>query len=341
MRWVVDARNHIEKVGDLDLESTARVSLIDSWLPRPVLELLVPPLLPPDLIAASFAKEDLPQKVREDGLLRVARRWVTRSLPDWELIDACAHAWSVLDQLVCDAEAKFRGGLADPVAGFARRPCMVLRPDARTATIHLASNTFVEHQSVFTPVSANDREAAAERYGAIGNIPKPEDSLGGRVRWYHAIARIILVKDGQASSVAFVMRNGRRVHMTSFEAEDQQEKYLLMEKLAQLVVASGGDEVILTSEMWTAQYVPPTDQGFHLRAAQRDDRGEVLNTLGANASGAVVATASVFTRVDDRIVLEEPVSSSPPVALLLVPVLKAWGLDPLRGGRIVTRSQGP
>lgn len=341
MRWAVEARNHIEKVGDLDLHSTARVLLIDSWLPGPVLELQVPALLPPDLIAARFAEEDLPPRVREEGLLRVTRRWVTASLPDWEVIDACAHTWSVLGQLVRDAEERFRGGSADPIASFERRPCMVLGPDARTATIHLASNTFVEHQSVVSPVSVADREAAEERYGAVGSIPKPEDSLEGRVRWYHEIARIMLAKDGRAASVAFVMRKGRRVHMASIDAEDQQEKYLLMEQLAKLVVASGGDEVILTSEAWIAQRVPPTDGRFHLRAAQREDRGEGLQTLGADASGGVIASTSVFARVDNGIVLGESITATPPVALLLGPVLKAWGLDPLRGGHITTGDKEP
>jgi hypothetical protein len=37
MNWLKDARNHVEKVGGLAITSTARVEIVASWLPGPVL----------------------------------------------------------------------------------------------------------------------------------------------------------------------------------------------------------------------------------------------------------------------------------------------------------------
>ncbi len=49
MKWAVEARNRIEKVGDLDLQSTARLSITASWLAAPYDDFEIPPLIPPVL----------------------------------------------------------------------------------------------------------------------------------------------------------------------------------------------------------------------------------------------------------------------------------------------------
>jgi hypothetical protein len=85
MRWSVEARNHIEKQGDLDLRSTARVSVLASWLETPFVEFDIPPLVPPEAIAIAMAPRDIPDKIRREGVFTVERRWVTTSLPDHEL----------------------------------------------------------------------------------------------------------------------------------------------------------------------------------------------------------------------------------------------------------------
>jgi hypothetical protein len=58
MRWAVEARTHIEKQGDLEMKTTARVSVVASWLPAPYDELEVPPLVAPGQIAEQLAVRD-------------------------------------------------------------------------------------------------------------------------------------------------------------------------------------------------------------------------------------------------------------------------------------------
>lgn len=90
LRWLVDARNRIEKQGDLELRSTARVSVIASWLPAPYDDFDMPPLLPPAAIAFILAARGIPDEIRDEGILKVERRWVSGGLPDLELLDGCA-----------------------------------------------------------------------------------------------------------------------------------------------------------------------------------------------------------------------------------------------------------
>jgi hypothetical protein len=175
MRWVVDARNHIEKVGDLELKSTARATVVADWLESPVTEFEVPPLMPPHLIAQGIADGELPERIRKEGILRVERRWVAPDLPDWELLDASSHAWAFLDSVLIDAEAEFLGDEPDQDRfRIARLDCMTAGPEARTATLHLASGDFreletKEHRTTEPQlVDARPNQCRARRTNATG-----------------------------------------------------------------------------------------------------------------------------------------------------------------------------
>ena len=342
MRWLVEARNHIEKIGDLELRSTARVSVTVSWDDAPVDDFDVPPLMPPHLIAEAISQRDIPDQVRRDGVLRVERRWVAPDLPDKEVLDACAHGWGFLDGLLEDAESRFLGRPADSEPLQVRRPeCMTFGPDARSALLHMASGAFMERESVPHLPSEDELATVEERYGdAIRAIPRENDTLRGRVRWYHELARVLLVRDGHHISVAFIRRHGSTIRTVELTPEDQQQKYLLMDQLASEVEATGADEIVFTSEVWFAPHVPPDDPRFGLRAEQREDRREALSTLGATREGELASLHSTFTRDGQRIVLVEPVETVVSIALSIRPVLKVWGIDPLTHDES-SRESGP
>jgi hypothetical protein len=111
--------------------------------------------------------------------------------------------------------------------------------------------------------------------------------------------------------------------------EDQQDKYVLMQKLARSVQATGADEVILTGEIWVAPHVELDDPRFDLRAGQRDDRTEALSTTGANSAGELVDLHTAFTRTDSGLVLSDVAPAAPLMFLFLRPVLLVWGIDPI------------
>jgi len=96
MNWLNDARTQIEHLGDLDLASTATVSVIASWMDGPYSQFEIPPHVGPERIAADIQTADLPDQVRKEGLLKVERRWVSSDLPEHELTDVCAHGYGVV-----------------------------------------------------------------------------------------------------------------------------------------------------------------------------------------------------------------------------------------------------
>lgn len=105
MRWMVDARNKIEKQGDLEAHSFVRAEIVASYLNNgPVRD--VPAKLfegPGVILKAIPRKSDLGEHIRKFGTLRIQRRWVENSLPDYELLDAVAIAYGKIAGVVHDA----------------------------------------------------------------------------------------------------------------------------------------------------------------------------------------------------------------------------------------------
>jgi len=155
MRWLKDARNFVEKEGDLELHSRARVTLLGGPGEPPQADMDVHPLLTQQEIAQLLAPR-FPQAASSGGLLAVERRWVAATLPEHELLDALAYGYGVVAQVVADAHKQCnvlmqtfgdeahedRPRRRSQLGG--RLSCMVAHAKLRTAYLHLADETIIE-----------------------------------------------------------------------------------------------------------------------------------------------------------------------------------------------------
>ncbi len=324
LRWLVEARNRIEKEGDLELRSTARVSLIASWLPAPYDEFDVPPLLPPHAIAAVLAERDIPKEVRDTGVLKVERSWVAATLPDRELLEACAHVYKILDALLGEAETRYGPGpAASPDERARNLEGLIAAPAVRTAFLHLGTGELVSVGRGPAPALADPDQTVRDRYGDLFARPFPGASFEERCRSHHEIGRRMLAIDGHHQTIAILLRGGMRVGITALDIEDQQAKYLVMDELAEMVARNSADEVILSTEVWMAVQLPEGDAQAHKRAANREDRTEALVTHAVARSGDSLTLMTPFSRDGTRIVLG-PVQSDPTFPLALQPILGVW-----------------
>jgi len=327
LRWAHDARTEIEKVGDLDLNSTARVSVMASWDLPPVNEFEVPPLEPPHVIAMHIAARSIPAQLRDTGVLLVERRWVAASLPNRELLDACAYVYAAVARIVRDAEQQFGPGrkarAIDPAP-----ECMEAGPQARSAILHLASGKFLSLGVRYEEHKESDDEEAEARYGEmLRSIPKSGDTFAGRVKWLHEAARGMFLRDGGHITVAFLIREGQRVATMQIDAEDQQEKYILLNDLGRRAASSGADEVIITAESWMASLLPESDLDTAIRPAQRKDRGEAVLTQALTRDGQTATLVSPVIRSGERIELGDVAEASDARPLNLMPTWRAWHGD--------------
>jgi hypothetical protein len=97
MTWARDSRNTIEKVGDLQLHSSLSTTLVIGYLEEADIRVEVGR---EELVRANakrlirFAEKALPSNVSRDAVVRIERKWIANTLPDWELLTALAYVYS-------------------------------------------------------------------------------------------------------------------------------------------------------------------------------------------------------------------------------------------------------
>ena len=314
MTWLRDARNHVEKRGDLDLSSTARVRLVVDWRAQPEFEMEVSPLAGADEIASVLPVEVLPQELKDDGLVEVERRWVSKDLPGSELAEACAHGYGVMATILAEAHERVgikmrtfggetHGGehvRVDHLGG--RLPCMVIEDSNRVARLHLASGMLLERQTEsisFDPEGDGPEfEKHAARMLLSRDALSPPESgdvldLGAK---FSRMARALLAHEGRHFPIAILFdANLRPLRPIGLAFEGQAEKMMAIRRVAEAVDELRAESVILINEAWQAP--GPVDQhGNVVRAELRDDRTETLVVLVASRDGRLRVYNTPFTR---------------------------------------------
>lgn len=315
MKWLVTARNAIEKEGDLDTRSIARISLAATDGEQVLANLDVPPLLSPSEAAERIRLPELPSALQKHGVMVIERRWTVTELPDDELLDVLAHCYGVLASIVteaherCGVQMRTFGGeahggrhtrLAHPSG---RLPCMVTTQEMRSAYWHLGQDTLIEY-------GRRDLTRTREQLEALGpNIDReyghltkhhrlvPGMPLSERARVMHEWGKQILKVDRYHRSLAWMFRGENAVpQVHAMDPEDQQDKIMMIRLLARDIEEAGADGLIFTAETWHAPEVPSDDPRFDLRAGEREDRLEALVTYALVRGGPHQMFFTPFSR---------------------------------------------
>lgn len=118
MSWARDARNVIEKEGDLEMKSTLRATVLFSYIADEDMAIEVSRQ---ELLQANvdrllqFARRKLPPGVADAAVLKIQRRWVANSLPDHELIYALTYVYSQVHGVCRSLAAHLRTALDSSV----------------------------------------------------------------------------------------------------------------------------------------------------------------------------------------------------------------------------------
>lgn len=338
LRWSVGARNRIVKEGDLATASTARVAVIKDYGEPPILDVNVPPLQTTEEIATNIAHEAIPET--EEGLLRVERRWVAENLPDRELLDALAHAYGVLSQLVEDAHAQAgvtgartfvreKDGELRPFTGptehlAGRLPCMVLTVQHRTVWIDLKTkDILIPTASQLPPQPPEIAKELSERYRvSMDDLVTAERSEGvrGVAEFFFELARVMLKTDGYHIPMAFLILPNGDMQQCVIPAASVTEQRLVWTRMAEEVERIGATAVISISETWGAPY---DSEHPNRPPAASPSRFEGLELAVLSLAGDEFIFVCRFERADGGIELgdTEEVSGS---AAFLDPVRRVW-----------------
>jgi hypothetical protein len=287
MRWMQNARNKIEKEGDLEAHSMVRAEIIASYLEGQSPRIEVPAKLfdSPAALLKGIPTAVLRDHVMKHGILRIERRWVENTLPDHELLDAVAIAYGRVAEIVHDAHRQlglplpqttnvdtgqvysdeFRGG---------RMPCMIGHAERRSLDVSLATGKPVQLETIEKSIDVSERPGLEKRYGLIakdmyGDGKSPENT----VRAIFVSARRMFMKDRHHVTIMFFLKGTVPIHFAQLNFEGQADKYLMMRKMADEAAKIGADGVVLVGEVWTA---PADPTHPYRRAAEAPNRTEAL-----------------------------------------------------------------
>ena len=329
LRWLVDARNRIEKRGDLRRKSLIRASLItwylDEFEPRDIDAKLF------DGLQTVFDRIPLwllQKYVLVHGVLRIERRWVHDCLPDDEVLEALAHAFEKLQDILSDCHHHLDlepddDDHIDLLDG--RPPEMVGREEERTMYINLSDDKIVgtgRAEEEFAPTEEEEREFD-ERFGPPPPAVSDPNDLSSLADFYFEYTRRILLATGHAVSVATIIgKNGPVVF--DLTSRNRQDKLINFRKLAVEVSKCRADRVILVSEAWTAQFAN-IDQ--YVPASEAPNRGEIIMLTAVNDKGEIISLEAQILRDGERVSLGPTQRLQGNDSLfMLADVFKVWNL---------------
>ncbi|MBG7616155.1 hypothetical protein IWC96_12830 [Brevundimonas sp. BAL450] len=339
MRWMVNARNRIEKQGDLETHSWVRAEIVASHLSGEGPRIDAPAELfdAPWKIVRAIPRDALGEHLRNKGTLRIERRWVENTLPDWELLDAVATTYGRLAELVADAHGAL--GLTEPETvgegetvfgpGFreGRLPCMVGHADRRAKLFGLLDGRPLTITTSTVKVDISKRAELEAHYGMTPKemFPKPKGASAEEfAEATFEAARKVFLKDGYHAHINFLLKKGVLVQLAESRIDDPGQKYLLSKKLGDHVRLSGADAVLLIDEIWTA----PFDPAFPYRgAAEAPNRGEALAASLAQRDGDIVRWTAQIHRDGDKVTLGKTRRERGGAAFHFAHVYEAWGKE--------------
>jgi hypothetical protein len=336
LRWSVEARNSVVKQGDLETTSQARVSLIAGWGHNlPVAEFEVPPMLPTEVIADLFATKLLPPELQKLAVLVVERRWVAKTLPNWELIDALAHCFGILAAVVFDAHAQAGPDFIMPELDEAhsypgiRPTCMVATSDVRSVMLSMQTRQRIQYGLAEIEWGPSLGERAAKKYGIAAltdnirddvALQNPIDPIEYAV-WVVEQAKRILSKDKYHQPMVFLFDGSGDIHHHALEMPEYQMKYVLWQRIADEVERLRAIGLVTVGEVWIGT-IEEARQG--IRPSESKHRKEALDVVAATSDGRTRDLIVPFRRRLGRIVFEPVNDVTNPVLPFLVPVWETW-----------------
>jgi hypothetical protein len=310
MSWAKDARNVIEKEGDLEMQSTLRATVLYSYISNEDLTIEVSRQ---ELLQANIdrllqtARRVLPPGIADAAVLKIQRKWVANSLPDHELIYALTYAYSQLHGVCCSLATLLDSGLdsslphpttLDPSSNDAARVRFLkfAKPGVgRHASIRINADPAYKPPPELLRLKEEFQSAA-----------KPS-TLAEVVARHAKMAQLTFEQHGNhVPMLALYDRAWNQIDFMSAAFTDQAEKFLFWRNVADRAFYLKAFALVWTSESWLR------DLKDHQNRPIQDlpIKGEQLHVVGADASDATSVIAWNITR---------PSGSSQPVLVPLKP----------------------
>ena len=287
MKWAKDARNAIEKQGDLKTHSQVRAEIIAGYLPGPETEWM-PQLLfkNPQMIWRSIPHKFRIPHILEHGTLLIERRWVDSALPQTEVLEALAHVYGEFCSTIKDLLTKNK--LTVPLELDQTRPDPLgeLAMD-RAIYLSMADGSVTGHRFFHKPIklpTKSARKKISKRYGRENTWERLRSAKTFRevADAFFERARVVMARDKFHYSFVFLLKGVHVIEMIRADHPSRASRYVLMRDLARLAHIAKADGVMYLGETWTARADELPASGF---AVEAKERGEAIMLTAAGSDG--------------------------------------------------------
>lgn len=285
MTWAKDARNVIEKEGDLDMHSTLRASLVFSYFlaqdaavdttRKELFHVGIDKLL-------RLATTKLPSAVADAAVLRIERRWVANSLPTHELLAALTYVYARLFEVV-KSLARHNGGVLDRSVPHPTTLDPAMTDASKVRYIKLGAPGVgklgakrVRHDPNFRPPASIE---AVARDFVEGRKPQSLDEV---MDVLGKMAEATFRHYGYHVPMLFLFdQSWRQIDFLSTQFVDQADKFVFWRHAAERAAYLRAHAVVWISESWLRDM---RDRG-HLPIRDMPIIGEHLNVIGLTMDG--------------------------------------------------------
>lgn len=316
MKWAKDARNSIEKEGDLEFHSKLELALIYSYDED---EDVILPCGREELLGAGIKKlTRLAEKKLSTGMqdvagLKITRSWKTSSLPDHELLQALGYVYSRLFEC-CKALAQTLGdelpkSIPEPsdisaYSDLVRRVEMVKLRDRRS--YKMKTGRIEKSSDDLVPDSFKDVVKNLKR-----SLGKPTD-YETAVQFYAAMAEATFNQWGNHLAMLYFLNEDWTVqYMVMPVLVDQTDKYFFWRLIAERVMVQKPRCVVHIGEIWVRDLskrrpgfamreLPIKGECLQLAAFDRDDHRTIITWDIQRESSDSVPTLSTREETDDQ-----------------------------------------
>lgn len=254
MTWAKEARNVIEKEGDLELNSTLNLTLLFSYLVEQDVKISSGHH---ELLTAGvkklvrYARKSLPGGIEDGAVVKIERRWVTASLPNWELLKALRYAYS----RVFDCCQSLSAHIGEPLFKDVPNPSRYenLSDQAQRVQYFKLSN-LATHSLHYAKLNSSPDFEPPEPLKAFISQRLGEGksrSIDSTSEWMTSMAELTFRQYGNHVPMLFLFdKEWKVIDMLSAKFADQADKYIFWRQVADRAVSLKAFGASWTSESW-------------------------------------------------------------------------------------------
>lgn len=286
MRWLIDARNHVVKEGDLKKYSYTKVRLKDHY-DKELFAAKLDPEIPIDFVAAWFRQKiKIPSEIKDHSIIEVERVWILEDFRKAEVVDVIIYCFSVLTNIVYLAHEQIKH--TNPLLCeknmhvFFDEDYMVklhnMIEQGRIVRILYSTGEIMDEASTATTrPNEESMQEAAKRYPKTNQLIELNKNEVGEIPFskipYHVeSAKHFMEIDGSILPVVFLYFPDKAPIVEFLLMGRPADRYLMFEKIARKVAETRCKAVVTVSEFWRGD-LPKDGESYIPASTQRKGEG--------------------------------------------------------------------